>query len=213
MYYFSIFFCTLPIILVLVKRNKHDWTQVIFFYFLYSIVSDLFLDQISKKFLQTEIVSFRLFTIVEFISFSIIFYKINISISKKRIILQSSSIFFLSIIIDLLTNSIENFDSLPTGVESILILFYCILTLYEQISTGKPLYSFPVLFAFSLILFFAGTFFLFILSQNNYENEEFSNLYDYIVAISKILMTLLMSVGILASRKTETQNNRTFQKT
>jgi hypothetical protein len=198
--------------LVLLKRNKQDWTPVIFFYFLYSIVSDLFLDQISKKFLQTEIVSFRLFTIVEFISFSIIFYKINFSISKKRIILQSSSLFFLAIIIDLLTNSIENFDSLPTGVESILILFYCILTLYEQISTGKPLYSFPVLFAFSLILFFAGTFFLFILSQNNFENEEFSNLYDYIVAISKILMTLLMSVGILASRKTETQNNRTFQK-
>jgi hypothetical protein len=198
--------------LVLLKRNKQDWTPVIFFYFLYSIVSDLFLDQISKKFLQTEIVSFRLFTIVEFISFSIIFYKINFSISKKRIILQSSSLFFLAIIIDLLTNSIENFDSLPTGVESILILFYCILTLYEQISTGKPLYSFPVLFAFSLILFFAGTFFLFILSQNNFENEEFSTLYDYIVAISKILMTLLMSVGILASRKTETQNNRTFQK-
>lgn len=198
--------------LVLLKRNKQDWTPVIFFYFLYSIVSDLFLDQISKKFLQTEIVSFRLFTIVEFISFLIIFYKINFSISKKRIILQSSSLFFLSIIIDLLTNSIENFDSLPTGVESILILFYCILTLYEQISTGKPLYSFPVLFAFSLILFFAGTFFLFIMSQNNFENEEFSNLYDYIVAISKILMTLLMSVGILASRKTETQNNRTFQK-
>jgi hypothetical protein len=198
--------------LVLLKRNKQDWTPVIFFYFLYSIVSDLFLDQISKKFLQTEIVSFRLFTIVEFISFSIIFYKINFSISKKRIILQSSSLFFLAIIIDLLTNSIENFDSLPTGVESILILFYCILTLYEQISTGKPLYSFPVLFAFSLILFFAGTFFLFILSQNNFENEEFSTLYDYIVAISKILMTLLMSVGILANRRTETQNNRTFQK-
>ena len=198
--------------LVLLKRNKQDWTPVIFFYFLYSIVSDLFLDQISKKFLQTEIVSFRLFTIVEFISFSIIFYKINYSITKRRIILQCSSLFFLSIIIDLLTNSIENFDSLPTGVESILILFYCILTLYEQISTGKPLYSFPVLFAFSLILFFAGTFFLFIMSQNNFENEEFSNLYDYIVAISKILMTLLMSVGILASRKTETQNNRTFQK-
>jgi hypothetical protein len=50
------------------------------------------------------------------------------------------------------------------------------------------------------------------MSQNNFENEEFSTLYDYIVAISKILMTLLMSVGILASRKTETQNNRTFQK-
>jgi hypothetical protein len=84
--------------------------------------------------------------------------------------------------------------------------------LYEQISTGKPLYSFPVLFAFSLILFFSGTFFLFIMSQNNFENEEFSTLYDYIVAISKILMTLLMSVGILANRRTETQNNRTFQK-
>jgi hypothetical protein len=50
------------------------------------------------------------------------------------------------------------------------------------------------------------------MSQNNFENEEFSTLYDYIVAISKILMTLLMSVGILANRRTETQNNRTFQK-
>ena len=198
--------------LVLIKREKQKWSTIVLLYFLYSVVSDLFLDQISKKFFQTEIVSFRIFTIVEFISFSIIFYKINYSIRTKRTILLSSSLFFLSIIIDLLTNSIENFDSLPTGVESILILFYCILTLYEQISTGKPLYSFPVLFAFSLILFFSGTFFLFIMSQNNFENEEFSTLYDYIVAISKILMTLLMSVGILANRRTETHNNRTFQK-
>jgi hypothetical protein len=199
-------------LLVLIKREKQKWSTIVLLYFLYSVVSDLFLDQISKKFFQTEIVSFRIFTIVEFISFSIIFYKINYSIRTKRTILLSSSLFFLSIIIDLLTNSIENFDSLPTGVESILILFYCILTLYEQISTGKPLYSFPVLFAFSLILFFSGTFFLFIMSQNNFENEEFSTLYDYIVAISKILMTLLMSVGILANRRTETHNNRTFQK-
>ena len=198
--------------LVLFKRKKQNWSTIILLYFIYCLLSDLFLDQISKKFFQTEIVSFRIFTVVELICFSIIFYKINYSVRTKRTILLGSSLFFLSIIIDLLTNSIENFDSLPTGVESILILFYCILTLYEQISTGKPLYSFPVLFAFSLILFFSGTFFLFIMSQNNFENEEFSTLYDYIVAISKILMTLLMSVGILANRRTETQNNRTFQK-
>jgi len=209
---FSFLIPILPFLLVLFQKNKTIQGSILSFYCFYSIISDLFINKLSLKFLESEFYSFRLFTVIEFLCFSFIIYKTLSSSRLRKILIFSSLFFFLSIIIDLLTNSIENFDSLPTGVESILILFYCILTLYEQISTGKPLYSFPVLFAFSLILFFAGTFFLFILSQNNFENEEFSTLYDYIVAISKILMTLLMSVGILANRRTETQNNRTFQK-
>jgi hypothetical protein len=49
------------------------------------------------------------------------------------------------------------------------------------------------------------------MSQNNFENEEFSILYDYIVAISKILMTILISIGLLANRKIQTKHLRTFQ--
>lgn len=209
---FSFLIPLVPLLLILFQRNKSNLGGVLLFYFFYSILSDLFINKLSLKFLESEFYAYRLFTVIEFLCFSFIIYKNLNSNGLKKVLYFSSLFFFLSIIIDLLTNSIENFDSLPAGVESILILFYCILTLYEQISTGKPLYSFPVLFAFSLILFFSGTFFLFIMSQNNFENEEFSTLYDYIVAISKILMTLLMSVGILANRRTETHNNRTFQK-
>jgi hypothetical protein len=51
------------------------------------------------------------------------------------------------------------------------------------------------------------------MSQNNFENEEFSQLYDYIVAISKILMTLIMSIGLLANNqsKVDAKHHRTFQ--
>lgn len=197
--------------LVFLLKNNQPWSRILIFYLFYSIFSDLILDQLSIKFFNTELYSFRVFTIVEYISISLITFFISESSRIRRLILFFSLFFILSLIIDLSTNSIENFDSLPTGVESILILFYCILILYEQISTGKPLFSFAVLFSFSMILFFSGTFFLFIMSQNNFENEEFSVLYDYIVAISKILMTLLISLGLLANRKIAPKHHRTLQ--
>lgn len=197
--------------LVFLLKNNQPWSRILIFYLFYSIFSDLILDQLSIKFFNSELYSFRVFTIVEYISISLITFFISESSRIRRLILFFSLFFILSLIIDLSTNSIENFDSLPTGVESILILFYCILILYEQISTGKPLFSFAVLFSFSMILFFSGTFFLFIMSQNNFENEEFSVLYDYIVAISKILMTLLISLGLLANRKIAPKHHRTLQ--
>lgn len=197
--------------LVFLLKNNQPWSRVLIFYLFYSIFSDLILDQLSIKFFNSELYSFRVFTIVEYISISLITFFISESSRIRRLILFFSLFFILSLIIDLSTNSIENFDSLPTGVESILILFYCILILYEQITTGKPLFSFAVLFSFSMILFFSGTFFLFIMSQNNFENEEFSVLYDYIVAISKILMTLLISLGLLANRKIAPKHHRTLQ--
>lgn len=197
--------------LVFLLKNNQPWSRVLIFYLFYSFFSDLILDQLSIKFFNSELYSFRVFTIVEYISISLITFFISESSRIRRLILFFSLFFILSLIIDLSTNSIENFDSLPTGVESILILFYCILILYEQITTGKPLFSFAVLFSFSMILFFSGTFFLFIMSQNNFENEEFSVLYDYIVAISKILMTLLISLGLLANRKIAPKHHRTLQ--
>ena len=198
-------------LLVFLLKNNQLWGRILIFYLFYSIFSDLILDQLSVKYFQTELYSFRVFTVVEYFSLSLISLLVTDSSRIKRKILLFSFFFILSIIIDISTNSIDNFDSLPTGVESILILLYCILVLYEQITTGKPLFSFAVMFSFSMILFFSGTFFLFIMSQNNFENEEFSVLYDYIVAISKILMTLLISLGLLANRKIETKHHRTFQ--
>ncbi len=196
-----------------VQKEKTFIKAILGFYFFYSIVSDLFIHRLSLKYLNSEFYSFRVFTIIEFISLSAVLFILLHSYVFKRILLVASSLFFAALIVDLLTNSVANFDSIPTGVESILILFYCILLLYESISEGKPLFSFSVFFAVSLIIFFSGTFFLFIMSQNNFENEEFSQLYDYIVAISKILMTLIMSIGLLANTqsKVDAKHHRTFQ--
>ncbi|MEY2834872.1 MAG: hypothetical protein RLZZ557_534 [Bacteroidota bacterium] len=187
--------------------------MILFFYLFYLIISDLIIDQIFIKFFNSELYSFRVFTIIEFISLSAVLFILLQTHTFKRILLVASSLFFAALIVDLLTNSVANFDSIPTGVESILILFYCILLLYESLSEGKPLFSFSVFFAVSLIIFFSGTFFLFIMSQNNFENEEFSQLYDYIVAISKILMTLIMSIGLFANNqsKVDAKHHRTFQ--
>ena len=201
----------MPLFLILFQKNKKKNNSIIAFYFFYSILSDLFLHTLSLKYLNSEFYSYRIFTVIEFLSFSVILNQIITNNRLKKLILYSGVIFFVSLLFDLITNPIENFDSLPTGVESILILLYCILVLYEQITMGKPLFSFPVLFSISLILFFSGTFFLFILSQNNFENEEFSVLYDYIVAISKILMTLLISLGLIANRKVDSKHQRTLQ--
>jgi len=161
--------------------------------------------------LGSEILSYRLFTVVEFLIF-ICFIYINASNKKiKKIALLSVLVFFISLIIDLGKFNVYDFDSLPSGVESILIITLTIICIREKLMSEKMLTQIDIWVHFANLLYFSGLFFLFILSQKNIHNSEFANIFSIATAVFNIIKNLIYSTGIIiyknSSKYTAFANN------
>lgn len=166
-------------------------------YSFYSFFTDIFLSRFFQLHLGSEILSYRLFTVVEFLIF-ICFIYINASNKKiKKFALLSVLVFFISLIIDLGKFNVYDFDSLPSGVESILIITLTIICIREKLMSEKMLTQIDIWVHFANLLYFSGLFFLFILSQKNIHNSEFANIFSIATAVFNIVKNLIYSTGII----------------
>lgn len=200
--FLSIFLGVVPLFAIFLIKQKNTAFITLAFYLFYSLISDLFLSKLSIRYLNSELYSFRVFTFVEYFSIIYILTTQLESVLLKKIIKNISICFVFFLLFDFFNSPLNEFDSIPTGIESLLILGTSILLLYEKVIKTNNYFSSFVWISIGLILFFAGTFFLFILSQNNYSNLEFNITYGYIVAVFKILMYLFIFIGIITEIKT-----------
>lgn len=191
----------LPITLFFSVKRKTKGLWLISIYLFYSILTDLVLNKLSIKYFESEIYSYRLFTIVEFLLLSIYLFIQLSNANFRNYIKFSSLIFFAFVIFDVFTSNIIEFDSIPTGVESIIILSSSILVLYEKIIKNEEYNISTIWISIGLVLFFSGTFFLFILSQSNFNDSSFSETYSYILASFKIISYILFTIGIALENK------------
>ena len=191
----------LPLALFFSIKKKTNGLWLLAIYLFYSILTDLVLNKLSLKYFQSEIYSYRLFTIIEFFLLSIYLFKELISSNYRTFIKISIIIFSLFVVFDLATGTLNEFDSIPTGVESILILSSSVLLLYERIIKNEDYNVSSIWISIGLVLFFSGTFFLFILSESNFNNSGFSKTYSYILASFKIISYCLFSVGMIFENK------------
>ena len=191
----------LPLALFFSIKKKTHGLWLLAIYLFYSILTDLVLNKLSLKYFQSEIYSYRLFTIIEFFLLSIYLFKELISSNFRTFIKISSIIFSLFVVFDIATGTLNEFDSIPTGVESILILSSSVLLLYERIIKNEDYNVSSIWISIGLVLFFSGTFFLFILSESNFNNSGFSKTYSYILASFKIISYCLFSVGMIFENK------------
>jgi hypothetical protein len=93
----------------------------------------------------------------------------------------------------------QGFDSFASGIESIITISLCIYYLYLQIKNANDLllystFNFWVIIAF--LIYFAGTFFLYIMTENMFANVAFQKLYFIINIAFNILKNLLLSVAM-----------------
>ena len=185
--------------LVLILRKKSKSLNFLSFYLLFCLVSDLILNKLSLKYFNSEIYSYRIFTIVEFCS--IIFYSYYTTQNNliKKLILGAFLLFFCSQVYDIIYNNTFDFDSIPVGIESVSILIVSILLIYNKLTNESPenIFSPEVIISIAFILFFAGTFFLFILSQQNFYKKSFNETFSYIVASFNIIKNTLITIGVI----------------
>jgi len=198
--------------LIYFTKSKKSYFSLIAFYSFYCIFSDLVLSKLSLKYLESELYSFRLFTIIEYSIITFFIFQLIESDLFKRLIKIGSIIFIIVSILDIYTSSFTSFDSLPSGIESILVLSYCLFFVYEKMTSTDFSFNGTIWITIGFILFFSGTFFLFILSQNNFKDSSFILTYGYIVAIFNIIKNLFITIGIFSESNNSKRTSNKLQK-
>ena len=116
----------LPIIfyLIFLKRNRGEGLWVIFLYCILSVLTELL-----GGIMNLQII-FACWNIVQFTLFSLFFY-FSLKEKKFKYVTIAGAIVFYVVAIRNFTNT--TFDSFSVSLASIILIPYCILSLYEQI--------------------------------------------------------------------------------
>ena len=143
-----------------------------------------------------------IFTIVEY---SLVSTFIYLSLSNpflKKVILFISILFLTYAVINFVRTDKKQFDSIPSSIEDILIIAFCIFYLFEQIS--KPeitfIYASPnfwIVLAF--LVYMSATLFLFIITSSLSQEEK--NKYWIINHISNTITNIFLSIAFINNRK------------
>ncbi|MGN6490773.1 MAG: hypothetical protein ACTHLE_02155 [Agriterribacter sp.] len=198
----------LPLILYIffAKSRRNIALRVVFFLVVYSLFVNLVVTsniQVQERYF----VVVRITTIVIFSLFAYLFYHLIEPVLSKRIILIVSSITGLYLIFELFTSSSDaEFDSVPSGITSLIILVYSILYLFDRVKDTDALffYSSPNFWVVvSIIIYAAGTFFPFIYAKNYLSEQEFTYEFDLIHDTLYIIKNIIFAIAMLAKDKPE----------
>ena len=158
----------------------------------------------------------RVFTVMEYAFFiSYIIYNLRKN-KKQSFLIASVPILFVIAIIDYTLFPTNQFDSLPSGIAAILGIFFCIYSLFLLIkkTTTLFLYQIPFFwFVSGMFLFYSGTLFLFLLSQQNFESPSFASTFVIINSSFSILRNLLFSIAFSVPSPKELEDGSLFEVT
>lgn len=157
------------------------------------------------------------FTILEYSFFC---YFIYLAFNKNQIKKAIPFIwlgFVLFALIDLFyINEGGGFDSFTSGIESIIILLLCVYYLFAQIkgSNNLLIYStFDFWVVITFLIYFSGTFFLYLMTDKMMRSSNFQQLYFVINSSFNILKNVLLSVAMtMRLNNTINKQSKTFPK-
>jgi hypothetical protein len=151
---------------------------------------------------------YAFFTLFEFSAFSFFIY-LNISNRGfKRLMSIFAALFFIFVAIYYFFAQLNQVDSIPIGIESILILIFSSYFLYEQVNDPKNFfiyndYRFWVVLGFMIYL--SGSFFIYLLA-NQLSRKELEQ-YWMFTDIFYTLKNVFFSIGILVYSLRPTQKH------
>lgn len=181
-------------------NNKQKSLRVIFFYILYCVTNEVmsyYLQSIRSEYFIWLLYTF---TIVEYSFFCYFIYTILQKNFIKKVVPFIWMGFVLLALIDIIYISKKNaFDSFASGIESIIILLLCISYLFSEIrgSNSLALYStFNFWVVITFLIYFSGTFFLYLLTNKMYKEASFHRLYFIINISSNILKNIFLCVAM-----------------
>lgn len=206
--YILYFFQILPIIFfgIFYRRNNDRISKIIFFYILYSILNEVgrtftvSLNPIPNSQIVDSIF-LSSFTIIEYLFLSLFFFNV-LNQKKFRIFLSVASIVFILIaavnFIQLTSNSSSSIDAIPISVGSIILIVASIFYFFESIQNPEVMFVYSkksFWIVVGIMLYFSGTFFLFLQYDNLSEPDQ--NNYWIISIICFVLKNIFFSISFI----------------
>lgn len=169
-------------------------------YLIYTQLSNFIINPTLLKMTGNNIWGFRQFTIIEFTLLSSFLLKYISTRLFRRLIIGLSISFYAVWLYDTINSKSSSFDSLPSGYAAILLIFFSIFSLYELIRASDQtfLYDKPKFwFTTGYVMYFAGTFFIFISAQNNFQNPIYFSFFQSLNDFFSIVRNILFSIGFI----------------
>lgn len=162
----------------------------LFIFFYQDIPKDL------RKYLKTS------YTFFEYAVFAAIFY-INIKQKKIKLFIVLISIIFLAFqFFYVLTVNVKRLDSVPIGIETILLLFYTLYFFYESFKdfNKSHLYKhYAFWIGIGILIYLGGSFFFFILIDQLTKDEI--NAFGNITYVTEIVKNILFITALYVYSK------------
>lgn len=141
------------------------------------------------------------FTFVEYAAFAFfIFYNIK-NVLVKKIILFSIASFLLFVVFYQLNGRIRYIDSVPIGIETILILVFSFYYFYEQMNSIDDSFiyhKYHFWIIVGMMIYLGGSFFIYVFAnQVSREEAYLLEQYWFLTYVFYIIKSILFIVGIL----------------
>lgn len=141
---------------------------------------------------------YSVFTLSEYILFATLLWFNIKKAGFKKIIIISSLVFTSFLIIYYLTVKPRSIDSIPIGIETILILIFSFYYLLEQMNdmSDQFVYSrYHFWFVIGIMIYLAGSFFIYIFA-NQVDRDTLAK-YWFLTNMFYTLKNILFAIGIL----------------
>lgn len=195
--------------MLLFQTGKTKELRVILYYLIYSICNELLTLYFNKVLRISAFLLFDVFTVIEFILFSLFFYLIitNSKIRKLTFLLLIGFVIF-SVVDYLFIRKKNSFNSITSGIEAVLIIIMCIYYFFDRLKQPNPalLGSFNFWIIIAFLIYLAGTFFLFIMAENMIRDRSFQIQYVIINSSFEILKNILLSIAMFMQPTPNPQN-------
>ncbi len=187
----------LPLFALIFKKNwKYPYILTLG---IYGVVGFIFLNIFDAQDLPEGFKKIHAFayTIFEYASFTLLI-RLNIDSKRiKRFMDIMSALFLIFQVIFYMNFSVQKLDSIPVGIETILVFIFIFLFFYESLKNPKTLYIYShhcFWVAVGILLYLGGAFFIYILANH----IDFKELQKYwpLTYIAEILKNLLFIVSI-----------------
>lgn len=142
------------------------------------------------------------YTYLEYLFFSAIFWFTFTNKRIKRFILIASLSFLAFLLIYYSYNKIQRLDSVPVGIETILIFIYIFLFFYQSSRNIQNLYIYNhycFWIAAGIFIYLGGSFFYFILI-NHLNKDQIASFQD-LTYVAEIIKNVLFGIAIFVYSK------------
>jgi hypothetical protein len=200
--YTDIFSNFLPIILffVFLKKVKHDvGIRIIIIYAFANFVINYWITLTSTA----NTFLYESFTLIEYILFvGYVYTQVKSKTTKSLIIIVSTAFTIFFFVYSFLAKAVKGIDSIPIGVETIIILGFAFYYLYERMNDTTTLFIYNTntfWIILGIVLYLAGSFFIYIFASS-LRNSDI-NKYWFITNIFSILKNIFFCIAIFIHAK------------